>query len=144
MPNPYSYPLQPQLTGGIEHLAPASVPAPPQQLKKQMSKVWSRCLSINRKTHPPHPPIQPTSTDEEDFEGVLRSGSERRVFIERGYEVVPKITSTHLAKSQGGFREVDQVSQISVSDMSLYLGQEIQFPIITHLDPTTILLPSTI
>jgi hypothetical protein len=143
MPNPYSYALQPQINGGIEHLAPAPAPAPRQQLKKQMSKVWSRCLSINRKTHPP-PPIQPTNTDEEDFEGVLRSGSERRVFIERGYEVVPRITSTHLAKSQGGFREVDQVSCISVSDMNLYLGQEIQFPVIPNLESATILLPPTI
>jgi hypothetical protein len=99
MPNPYSFgeikcPSQP-----IEHIA--SRPA----LKKQMSRVWSRCLSINRK-------IQPRPDKkllrEEEFETVLKSGSERRVCVERGYEVVPRITSTHLTKSRGGFREVNQ------------------------------------
>jgi hypothetical protein len=100
MPNPYSFgeikcPSQP-----IEHIA--SRPA----LKKQMSRVWSRCLSINRKTQP-RPDIR--LLREEEFETVLKSGSERRVCVERGYEVVPRITSTHLAKSRGGFREVEQV-----------------------------------
>jgi len=100
MSNPCSFgeirrPSQP-----IEHIA--SRPA----LKKQMSKVWSRCLPINRKTQP-RPDIR--RVEEEAFESVLKSGSERRVFVERGYEVVPRITSTHLAKSRGGFREVAQV-----------------------------------
>jgi len=46
---------------------------------------------------------------EEEFESVLTSGSERRVCVEKGYEVVPRITTTHLAKSRGGLREVQQV-----------------------------------
>jgi len=52
---------------------------------------------------------------EEEFESVSNSGSERRVFVERGYEVVPRITSTSLAKSRGGFREVEQVCHPSTS-----------------------------
>jgi len=109
MPDPYSFgeirpPSQP-----IEYIA--SRPA----LKKQMSRVWSRCLSINRKIQP-RPDIN--LVREEEFESILKSGSERRVFVERGYEVVPRITSTHLTKSRGGFREVEQVCHVhtSVSD----------------------------
>lgn len=74
-----------------------------------MSKVWSRCLSINRKTQ--------LKNKEEDFDGILRSGNERKVFVERGYEVVPRIVSTHLARSRDGLREVDQ-SQVSHESFS--------------------------
>jgi len=110
MPNPYSFGEMQSPSQAIEHIA--SRPA----LKKQMSRVWSRCLSINRKNQP-RPGIRRVREDE--FESVLKSGSERRVFVERGYEVVPRITSTHLAKTRGGFREVQQVCYVSPSHLKL-------------------------
>lgn len=87
MPNPYSFGEIQRPSQPIEHLA--SRPA----LKKRMSRVWSRCLSINRKTqHQPKITRDPDGDGDRDgdFEGMLRSGSERRVFVERGYEVVPR------------------------------------------------------
>lgn len=119
MPNPYSFGEISRPSQAIEHIA--SRPA----LKKQMSRVWSRCLSINRKTQP-RPDVRRVSEDE--FESVLKSGSERRVFVERGYEVVPRITSTHLAKSRGGFREVEQVCLRSTSQSFQIDDQDIDRP----------------
>ena len=83
---PYRAPSQP-----IEHLSsnPSSRPA----LKTSVSRVWSRCKSINRKTGPPVPA--------KEKQAVWRESNERQV-IDRDYEVVPRIVSTHLTKSRTG------------------------------------------
>ena len=138
MPNPYSFgeirrPSQP-----IEHIA--SRPA----LKKQMSKVWSRCLSINKKNQP-RPDTR--RVREEEFESVLKSGSERRVFVERGYEVIPRITSTHLGKSQGGFgfREVEQVCHVSMSHLKLMnriLTENTDLCLASQVQPDCLITPT--
>lgn len=83
---PYRAPSQP-----IEHLA-ANLNSRP-ALKTSVSRVWSRCKSINRKTGPPVPA--------KENRAVWREGNERQV-IDRDYEVVPRIVSTHLTKSRTG------------------------------------------
>jgi len=83
---PYRAPSQP-----IEHLASNLNSRP--ALKTSVSRVWSRCKSINRKTGPPVPA--------KENQAVWRESNERQV-IDMDYEVVTRIVSTHLTKSRTG------------------------------------------
>jgi hypothetical protein len=74
----------------IEHLV--SNPLGP-GLKTSASRVWSRCKSINRKSGSPVPP--------KEGQEVWKKGNERQV-IDRDYELVPRIVSTHLTRSRTG------------------------------------------
>lgn len=92
---------KPYFTQPVEHIAAKPIPQPP--LRKSMSRVLSRVISITRKdpsASSSHPRIQDAER------AVLRKGSERAVQIDRGYEVIPHVTSTHLKRSESGLREV--------------------------------------
>ena len=81
----------------LEYRAPKSNPsthphAP--RLRRSMSRVLSRVISITRKEQPL-------------TQATLKEGNARVVHIDRGYEVIPRVTSTHLKRSQNGLREVE-------------------------------------